>query len=116
MRGGILCVAVYIPGEDILNRNMRNANSNTTIKTINALRDLGSRLINFFYMTGYSLILLGDSIYYFKNIFTQRKEIAKQMYFAGVKSLFVVSVVALFTGMILSLQAGIELRDRKSVV
>lgn len=73
-------------------------------------RELGKRLFDFFEMTGYSLILLGESIYFLKNIITQRKEIAKQMYFAGVKSLFVVSVVALFTGMILSLQAGIELR------
>jgi len=77
---------------------------------IQFVRELGRRLLDFFEMTGYSLILLGESIYFLKNIITQRKEIAKQMYFAGVKSLFVVSVVALFTGMILSLQAGIELR------
>lgn len=34
-----------------------------------------------------------------------------QMYIAGFKSLFVVSVVAVFTGMILSLQSGLALKD-----
>lgn len=39
-----------------------------------------------------------------------RKEIVRQMYQCGVKSLPVVSVVAFFIGMILALQIGIELR------
>jgi phospholipid/cholesterol/gamma-HCH transport system permease protein len=39
-----------------------------------------------------------------------RREIVVQMYVAGIKSLGVISVVAVFTGMILALQTGIELR------
>ena len=38
------------------------------------------------------------------------REIMGQMYVAGIKSLGVVTVVAIFTGMILALQTGIELR------
>lgn len=39
-----------------------------------------------------------------------RREIVLQMYLYGLKSVGVVTVVALFTGMILALQTGIELR------
>lgn len=40
----------------------------------------------------------------------RRHEIAYQMYLTGIKSLPVITVVALFTGMILALQTGLELR------
>lgn len=39
-----------------------------------------------------------------------RGEVVNQMYIAGIKSLGVITVVALFTGMILALQTGLELR------
>ena len=39
-----------------------------------------------------------------------RREIVGQMFVSGIKSLGVITVVALFTGMILALQTGIELR------
>ena len=39
-----------------------------------------------------------------------RNELMAQMYITGIKSLPVISVVALFTGMILALQTGLELR------
>jgi phospholipid/cholesterol/gamma-HCH transport system permease protein len=39
-----------------------------------------------------------------------RSETATQMYITGIKSLAVITVVALFTGMILALQTGLELR------
>ena len=40
----------------------------------------------------------------------KRRELARQMFIAGIKSLAVISVVGLFTGMILGLQVGLELR------
>ena len=40
----------------------------------------------------------------------KRRELARQMYVMGIKSLPVISVVGLFTGMVLGLQVGLELR------
>ncbi len=56
--------------------------------------------------------LLGSSLVAMRFMFTHRsrREILTQMYVAGIKSLGVITVVALFTGMILALQTGIELR------
>ena len=39
-----------------------------------------------------------------------RHELVRQMYIVGIKSLALISVVGLFTGMILALQVGLELR------
>jgi len=39
-----------------------------------------------------------------------RQELVRQMYIVGIKSLPLISVVGLFTGMILALQVGLELR------
>jgi phospholipid/cholesterol/gamma-HCH transport system permease protein len=74
------------------------------------LDNIGSQIITMIDFTGYAIILLFQSIFYMKNIVEKRKEIFKQMYIAGVKSFMVSSIVALFTGMILSLQAGIEMK------
>ncbi len=70
--------------------------------------NVGSNIMLVLRDTGYTLILLFETAFYLKNAFGKRHEIAKQMYIAGVKSLLVCSIVALFTGMILALQAGIE--------
>ncbi len=40
----------------------------------------------------------------------QRRELVRQMFLMGIKSLPVISVVGMFTGMILGLQVGLELR------
>jgi phospholipid/cholesterol/gamma-HCH transport system permease protein len=60
---------------------------------------------------GYTVILLFTSLYYTKSFFVKRHEILHQMYNAGVKTFPVVSIVALFTGMVLSLQLGVELKE-----
>ena len=39
-----------------------------------------------------------------------RHELARQLYIAGIKSLALITVVGMFTGMILALQVGLELR------
>jgi phospholipid/cholesterol/gamma-HCH transport system permease protein len=61
---------------------------------------------------GRCTMLLALAIGHVRNAFTKRahREIVAQMYVAGIKSLSVVTVVAIFTGMILALQTGIELR------
>jgi phospholipid/cholesterol/gamma-HCH transport system permease protein len=58
---------------------------------------------------GYGLILLGRALYWLRAVWHRRKEVLAQMHFCGVKSLGVTMTVAIFTGMILALQAGIEL-------
>jgi phospholipid/cholesterol/gamma-HCH transport system permease protein len=61
---------------------------------------------------GRAVLLLGESIWCLQFILTarSRKEIMHQMFVGGIKSLGVISIVAAFTGMILALQTGIELR------
>lgn len=59
---------------------------------------------------GYALIILVRSVLMIRFAFEKRREIVKQMYIAGAKSFLVVSIVAFFTGMILCLQTGIELK------
>ncbi len=73
------------------------------------LEGSGRFIIKMLADTGFTLLLLGEAILYLKNIISKRKAIARQMYIAGVKSLLVCAIVAMFTGMILALQAGIEL-------
>ncbi len=73
---------------------------------------VGRFTLEFSRSTGLGILLLGQSFLCFRYALTKRarKEIINQMYTAGIKSLGVVTVVALFTGMILALQTGIELR------
>lgn len=60
---------------------------------------------------GNATLLLGASLLALRYMFGKRArvEIVTQMFAYGIKSLGVMSVVALFTGMILALQTGIEL-------
>ncbi len=60
---------------------------------------------------GETLILLGRTILNLPWLWFKRGEALRQMYVAGMKSLFVVSIVATFTGMIIALQTGLALRD-----
>jgi phospholipid/cholesterol/gamma-HCH transport system permease protein len=62
--------------------------------------------------TGQGVILMSQAFACMRFAFTKRarREIVCQIYAYGWKSVGVVTVVALFTGMILALQTGIELR------
>src|SRR5688572_20586397 len=60
---------------------------------------------------GETLILLGRTMWVFPHVWFKRRETLHQMYVAGYKSLFVVSIVATFTGMIFSLQTGLAIKD-----
>jgi phospholipid/cholesterol/gamma-HCH transport system permease protein len=74
------------------------------------LAGTGAGLIAKIRFTGFTMLLLLSAIGYMKNFWGKRHDIILQMYNAGVKTFPVVSVVALFTGMILSLQFGVEMR------
>lgn len=60
---------------------------------------------------GEALILLFRTVASIHHLWFKRAEMIEQMFVAGVKSIFVVSVVASFTGMIISLQTGLALKD-----
>jgi len=61
---------------------------------------------------GDALMMLGSSVLYIRTAFRPRArhEVAVQLFITGIKSLGVITVVAFFTGMILALQTGLELR------
>ncbi len=58
---------------------------------------------------GYTLALLGGAVGQLPAAFRKRTEVVRQLDRAVFGSLFVTFIVALFTGMILALQSGIEL-------
>jgi phospholipid/cholesterol/gamma-HCH transport system permease protein len=60
---------------------------------------------------GRGLFILGEGFVWFVHIPKRRQAVARQLYLYGVKSFGVTSIVGLFTGMILSLQAGIILKQ-----
>jgi phospholipid/cholesterol/gamma-HCH transport system permease protein len=74
---------------------------------------IGRALSRAFENTGFTLDILVRSLVIFpRSVLTSRgfTAIVSQMYYCGVKALGVTSVVALFTGMIVALQVGIELK------
>lgn len=62
--------------------------------------------------TGRALRMLSSALLYTRTMGRPRarRELAMQLYTTGIKSLGVITVVAFFTGMILALQTGLELR------
>lgn len=73
---------------------------------------LGREVVFALRAAGRGAMLLGAAALSLRYVFTPRtrREVVVQMYAYGIKSLGVITVVALFTGMILALQTGIELR------
>lgn len=61
--------------------------------------------------TGDTLVLLFRTVLSLPWIVFKIRETLRQMYISGFQSLFVVSVVAAFTGMLISLQTGLALKD-----
>lgn len=78
----------------------------------NLLGSIGRSVMFFCRGVGRATLLLLSSLTAQRYVFTPRarREIIVQMYTTGIKSLGVITVVAVFTGMILALQTGIELR------
>ena len=68
------------------------------------------RLASAVHGSGYAILLLFQALYWIRSAFIKRREILAQMYVCGFQSLPVTMVVAAFTGMILALQTGLELK------
>lgn len=71
----------------------------------------GRRLLLQIRNAGRALYILAEALFWITAVFQRRKEVIRQLFLCGIKSFGVTSTVALFTGMILSLQAGLVLRD-----
>jgi len=77
----------------------------------NILSQTGRSIIDLVNFSGYTILVFASSVYYMKHAFRSRREIARQMFNAGVRTFAVISIVAMFTGMILALQGGVELAE-----
>lgn len=79
---------------------------------IRSFQRLGRIILIACHGMGHALIMLGSATLYIRTIWRPRarREVIEQLYITGIKSLGVISVVAVFTGMILALQTGLELR------
>jgi len=73
---------------------------------------LGRGIFDVFQHVGRACLITGMAVLLSPKTFTKRnfREVAHNMFITGIKSLSVITVVALFTGMIFALQIGLELR------
>jgi phospholipid/cholesterol/gamma-HCH transport system permease protein len=76
-------------------------------------RRFGSQTLQLMHNTGHAMFMLLEAVFFIRYVFTKRSrhETATQMFITGIKSLAVITVVALFTGMILALQTGLMLKE-----
>jgi len=81
-------------------------------QSVRSAERAGERLLQTLHNTGLAMLMLLESVWFLRFAFGKRSraETATQMYITSIKSLGVITVVALFTGMILALQTGLELR------
>jgi len=70
---------------------------------------IGRRILALVHGAGYNMLLLFRTVSYIGGIFLKSREVLRQMYITGVLSLPLTLLVALFTGMVLALQTGMEL-------
>lgn len=79
---------------------------------VRSAKHSGARVLQLMHDTGHAMFMLLEATYFVRYVFSRRSrhETMTQMYTTGIKSLPVITVVALFTGMILALQTGLELR------
>ncbi|QBG47711.1 ABC transporter permease [Verrucomicrobia bacterium S94] len=79
---------------------------------VHSAQRLGARVLQVLHDTGHAMFMLFEAVWFLQFAFGKRSraETVSQLYITGIKSLAVISVVALFTGMILALQTGLELK------
>lgn len=70
------------------------------------ISEVGNSLINFTYGSGAAIILMFQSFGYSRQTWKRRGDVLNQMLVAGVYSLPVAMLVAVFTGMVIALQVG----------
>lgn len=73
------------------------------------LSRLGARIIRFCEILGEMLVLLGQTIYFFREAPRNISSIMTQILIIGFETLPVASVMAFFVGMVIALQTGVEL-------
>ena len=80
--------------------------------SINFFQSLGRRILLSCRNVGRGMVLLFEAIVFTRYAFSKqsREAVLHQLFLTGIKSLGVITVVAVFTGMILALQTGLELR------
>jgi len=66
---------------------------------------LGRSILHILEFSGYTILLFFRSMRYLRNVVRRRHEIARQMFNAGARTFGVITVVSLFTGMILTLRS-----------
>ncbi|HZV82205.1 MAG TPA: ABC transporter permease [Geobacteraceae bacterium] len=69
----------------------------------------GEKILNFLETVGQMVILLWQTVYFFREAPRNIHSIATQMLIIGYETLPVASVMAFFVGMVLALQTGVEL-------
>ncbi len=74
------------------------------------IQDRGAHIIHNTAFAGFTIVLFIKTIFASNEIFRRRREIARQMYNASIRTFTVVTIVALFTGMIMTLQSGVEMQ------
>ena len=79
-----------------------------------SIADTGGKIIHQLEFTGFTLVLILKTFLSLRYVFSKRREIVKQMYISGVKSMPVCTIVALFGGMILALHTGVEFTKLRS--
>ncbi len=79
---------------------------------LNVFGRMGRTVITTLHGAGQGGMILAQAIFFIPSMFTPRRmhNVLFHMYLTGIKSLGVITVVAMFTGMILALQTGLELR------
>ena len=75
----------------------------------NGVTRLGRQVIRFHEVLGEMIVLLGQTLYFFKEAPRNMPSIFNQMLVIGYETLPVASVMAFFVGMVLALQTGVEL-------
>ena len=73
---------------------------------------IGGRVLQLLHNTGHAMFMLLEATWFVQFALGKRSrhETMTQLFMTGIKSLAVISVVAMFTGMILALQTGLELK------
>lgn len=70
---------------------------------------IGKKILNFCEIVGDQLIMLGQTLYFFREAPRNLQSIFTQMAIIGYETVPVASVMAFFVGMVLALQTGVEL-------
>lgn len=73
---------------------------------------MGRRILYNLRGVGRACLMILEAFWELRHLFStrNRSEVVNQMHITGIKSLGVITIVAMFTGMILALQTGLELR------